>query len=90
MDELDSDASADYDQLEVDELMQDEDFGSFVQSRQPKAKKHKGKLIHFDPVNIPKGEKTLGMIEKFVSYRMLEGVEQLLVKYKVPNPNTEH
>ncbi len=42
----------------------------------------KTKLIHFDSVNIPKGDKT--SIDKFVSTRRTtDGVEQVLTKYKV-------
>jgi hypothetical protein len=46
------------------------------------AKLKKTKVIHFESVNIPKGDKT--SIDKFVSTRMTkDGVEQVLTKYKV-------
>lgn len=50
-------------------------------------KKLKGKLIHFDSVNIPKGDTSI--IDKFISTRTnSEGIEQVLVKYKVWNNTT--
>ena len=46
------------------------------------AKFKKNKLIYFDSVNIPKGDK--GSIDKFVSTRVTkDGVEEVLTKYKV-------
>lgn len=42
----------------------------------------KGRLIHFDSVNIPKGD--MSVIDKFISTRTLaDGTEEVLVKYKV-------
>eukprot|EP00842_Homolaphlyctis_polyrhiza_P001258 jgi/Hompol1/2132/HPOL_002827-RA len=44
--------------------------------------KRKMKIVSFDPVQIPIGEKSAG-IDKLLSYRVTkEGVEELLVKYK--------
>ncbi|KAI8909625.1 SNF2 family N-terminal domain-containing protein [Gorgonomyces haynaldii] len=68
---------------EEDELA--EDHSSALETYRPPKKatnvKPKGKLIAFDAVNIPKGDKT--QIDKFLSYRQQkDGTEEILVKYK--------
>jgi hypothetical protein len=77
---------------QVDELESEEDIEvsttrqsshSRGQSRtkQKKSTQPKAKLIYFDAVNIPKGDKST--IEKFVSTRTdKDGTELILVKYK--------
>jgi hypothetical protein len=76
VDELESDNELDYEE--------EEEIVKPSSSKKSKSKKNplpKAKLIQFDQVNIPKGDKST--IEKFVSSRTNEdGSEDLLVKYK--------
>jgi hypothetical protein len=76
---------------QVDELESEEDIEVSTRqssnargqsrSKQKKGTQSKAKLIYFDAVNIPKGDKST--IEKFVSTRTAkDGTEEILVKYK--------
>jgi hypothetical protein len=78
-DELESEIDDDF-----DELRSDKDEPEQVSA----SKLGSGKLVPFDPVNVPKGDKT--KFERFVSFRTSEGAEELLVKYKVPPAHTGH
>jgi hypothetical protein len=75
------------DELDELEYVDDEDDDAVAKHRPTvhhliNKKQGKGKLVPFDPVNIPKGDKT--SFEKFISWRLNDAKEEeLLVKYKV-------
>jgi hypothetical protein len=73
-DELQSEIDDDFDELRSDK----DDEDKLVASA---SKLGRGRLLPFDPVNVPKGDKT--KFERFVSFRLVGQTEELLVKYKV-------
>ena len=70
------------DEIEESASTKSTDSASYSSIKLKSSKKTKEKLIYFDQVNIPKGDKS--SIDKFISSRTNEqGKEEILVKYKV-------
>ncbi|KAJ3261824.1 hypothetical protein HK103_004775 [Boothiomyces macroporosus] len=67
--------------MKIDELYTDDEDDAPKAKLKPTTPVAKGKLISFDPVNIPKGDKS--SIDKFISSRVVNHQEEVLVKYKV-------
>jgi hypothetical protein len=81
IDELESDGEDSIDELDD----QYSDLTPIKAKPQVNHFKSKGKLINFDSFYIPKGYKD--GIDKFISHRTEDGVDQLLCKYKVLKAN---